>query len=334
MSIFPSILTIIFALLVSFQAQAKLPDGLYAELHTNQGDIIVQLEFEKTPLTVINFVGLAEGKKKSNQQSGKPFYDGLKFHRVIDNFMIQGGDPKGNGTGGPGYKFIDEITDLKHDSAGVLSMANSGPDTNGSQFFITHVATPWLDSKHTVFGHVVKGLPVVNAIKKDDFISKIKIIRIGDKAKNFKTHEVAFQKQQQKYDKIGKQKLVKNAQKFLQFVQQNYKNAQLNNAGYFAQIKQTGTGNQPKKGDIIEAQLAINLANGTVVKKPGKPLKFRLGTGQVIDIIEKALLSMKLAEKRILIATYQQVYGNAKVGGLPKDAIFIFDLELLAIDPK
>lgn len=190
------ILVLLLTFFLSFQSQAKLADGLYANLRTNQGNILIKLEFEKTPLTVINFVGLALGEKKSNQKTGKPFYNGLKFHRVIDNFMIQGGDPRGNGTGGPGYKFADEITDLKHNKPGILSMANSGKNTNGSQFFITHNATPWLDGKHTVFGQVVKGMSVVNTIKKGDFIRKVKIIRIGDKAKNFKTDEAAFQAHQ------------------------------------------------------------------------------------------------------------------------------------------
>lgn len=193
------ILAIFLTLFLSLQSHAKLNDGLYANLHTNQGDIIIKLAFEKTPLTVINFVGLAEGTKKSNIQTGKPFYNGLKFHRVINNFMIQGGDPKGNGTGGPGYKFTDEITDLSHNASGILSMANSGPNTNGSQFFITHTATLWLDGNHTVFGKVVKGMDIVNRIKKGDFIRKVKIIRIGVKAEKFKTDEVAFQQQEIKY---------------------------------------------------------------------------------------------------------------------------------------
>ncbi len=187
----------LIVLSLSLQSQvvqsAELADGLYAKLRTNQGEIILKLAFEKAPLTVINFAGLAQGTKDSNIQTGEPFYNGLKFHRVIDNFMIQGGDPKGNGRGGPGYRFKDEITDLKHDRAGILSMANAGPNTNGSQFFITHNATPWLDGKHTVFGHVVKGMDVVNRIKKGDFIRKVSIIRIGEKAKNFKTDEAAFQ---------------------------------------------------------------------------------------------------------------------------------------------
>jgi peptidylprolyl isomerase len=184
----------------------NLPDGLYAEMETSKGTILLQLEFEKTPLTVANFVGLAEGTKNYSitpgeppKPQGKPFYNGLTFHRVIADFMIQGGDPQGVGSGGPGYRFRNEIDPtLKHDRAGILSMANAGPDTNGSQFFITHKDTPWLDGKHTVFGHVVEGQDVVNKIQKGDTIKTIKILRIGDKAKAFKGDEADFQKYQKK----------------------------------------------------------------------------------------------------------------------------------------
>jgi peptidyl-prolyl cis-trans isomerase A (cyclophilin A) len=185
--------------------KAKLPDGLYAEMETSKGKIVLFLEFEKTPLTVANFVGLAEGTKNYSRDGGapkaegKPFYDGQTFHRVIPNFMIQGGDPQGTGRGGPGYQFRNEIVpSLKHDRAGILSMANAGPDTNGSQFFITHKDTPWLDGRHTVFGHVVEGQEVVNKIAIGDTIKTIKIVRVGDKAKAFKGDESDFQKYSKK----------------------------------------------------------------------------------------------------------------------------------------
>lgn len=170
----------------------KLEKGLYAEITTNRGVILLQLEFEKVPLTTANFVGLAEGKIHNNvKPDGTHFYDGLKFHRVIANFMIQGGDPAGNGSGGPGYKFKDEfLPELRFSGPGVLAMANAGPGTNGSQFFITHVATPWLNDHHTIFGHVVSGQDVVNAIQQGDTIEKVKIIRKGKKAKKFKAEKV------------------------------------------------------------------------------------------------------------------------------------------------
>ena len=187
----------------SAEAEKKLADGLYAEMETSKGRILIQLEFEKTPLTVANFVGLAEGTKDYDKTEGgtnpkpqgKPFYDGLKFHRVIANFMIQGGCPQGTGRSGPGYKFRDEFDpSLKHDRPGILSMANAGPGTNGSQFFITHKDTPWLDGKHSVFGHVVDGQDVVNKIAQGDSIKTLKILRIGEKAKAFKGDQADFEK--------------------------------------------------------------------------------------------------------------------------------------------
>lgn len=148
----------------------KNVETMYAEFDTTLGKIKIQLFPEKAPQTVANFVGLTNGTKEftdgaTGKKTKRRFYDGLVFHRVIPEFMIQGGDPKGNGTGGPGFTFKDEFhSALKHDREGVLSMANAGPNTNGSQFFITEKATPWLDGKHSVFGYVVEGIDVVHKI--------------------------------------------------------------------------------------------------------------------------------------------------------------------------
>jgi peptidyl-prolyl cis-trans isomerase A (cyclophilin A) len=168
-------------------ATSNSNDGIFADIETSKGKITVQLEYKKTPITVANFIALAEGTSTyvKADLKGKPFYNGLKFHRVIKDFMIQGGDPLGNGSGDPGYKFKDEFTDLVHDKGGILSMANSGPGTNGSQFFITHKDTPWLNGKHTIFGHSVSGMEVINAIVQDDVIKSITIVRKGADANKF-----------------------------------------------------------------------------------------------------------------------------------------------------
>lgn len=179
-----------------------LTDGIYVEMKTSKGDIYLKLFYQQTPLTVASFVGLAEGAIENTARPlGKPYFDSLTFHRVISNFMIQGGDPSGTGAGGPGYKFKDEIVaDLRHNKPGILSMANAGPGTNGSQFFITHVPTPHLDGRHTVFGEVIKGQEIVNAIaavpknrmdKPDTpiYMTKVSIIRVGKEAENFNAKE-------------------------------------------------------------------------------------------------------------------------------------------------
>jgi peptidylprolyl isomerase len=326
------ILAIFLALFLSLQSHAKLDDGLYANLHTNQGDIIIKLAFEKTPLTVVNFVGLAEGTKHSNIQIGKPFYNGLKFHRVIDNFMIQGGDPKGNGTGGPGYQFVDEITDLSHNSSGILSMANSGPNTNGSQFFITHKATTYLDGKHTVFGHVVEGMDIVNRIKKDDFIRKVKIIRIGNQATKFATDEAAFQNYNKKYLAKAEAKKAKKREKLINFVKVNYPNAKVAEAGHYVQINQTGIGDSPKLGDLVKVHLSIDLDDGTNMLEVGKPLPFAAGSGTIIEVIDNTVLNMRVGENLTIIAPYVQIYGDSVRGSLSKKSLLIFNLELLSIN--
>jgi len=186
-------------------------EGIFATISTNKGNIVVQLEYQKTPVTVANFIALAEGKNTfvtDEKLKAKPFYDGLKFHRVIKDFMIQGGDPSGNGSGGPGYAFKDEFTDLKFEKGGVLAMANSGPATNGSQFFITHKDTPWLNGKHTIFGHVTQGMDIVNLIAQDDVILKVTISRKGTLAKAFDAPKVFSDYYSNKAEDAKKQALI------------------------------------------------------------------------------------------------------------------------------
>jgi peptidyl-prolyl cis-trans isomerase A (cyclophilin A) len=201
--------------IVKVKTSVTSNQGIFADINTNKGLIVLQLEFQKTPLTVANFITLAQGTNpevKVEAKKGKPFYDGLKFHRVINDFMIQGGCPLGTGSGDPGYKFVDEITDLKHSGSGILSMANSGPNTNGSQFFITHKETPWLDGKHTVFGKVTKGQDIINKIAQDDQIITVKIRTEGAEAKKFDavkefTKGFASQKEKLVNQELEKQKL-------------------------------------------------------------------------------------------------------------------------------
>ncbi len=215
-----SILLLLFAVTTFYSCKDKhsnLPDGLYAEIETNKGSFIVELDYKKAPVTVANFVTLAEGKNEfvtNENLKNKPYFDGLKFHRVIENFMIQTGDPLGTGSGDAGYKFKDEFSDLKFDKAGVLAMANNGPGTNSSQFFITHVETPWLDGKHTIFGHIVEnGQETVNKVVQGDDLISINIIRNGEAAKKFDAVKVfhdyfaEIAKEKSKYTGVQKEKV-------------------------------------------------------------------------------------------------------------------------------
>jgi len=309
-----------------------MKDGLYAKFHTSKGEILTKLEFEKTPGTVGNFVGLAEGNLENKAvPQGKPYYDGLKFHRVLPNFMIQGGDPKGNGTGGPGYNFADEFhPDLKHDAPGKLSMANAGPGTNGSQFFITHTETPWLDGKHTVFGNVMEGQDVVDAIAQGDKIEKLEIIRVGDAAKKFNAVEEFRAFNGAKGDREAAAK--KQQQELLGELTEGFEKT---SSGLRYKIEQKGTGAKAEKGNTVSVHYKGMLSDGSVFDssyKRNQPIDFALGKGQVIEGWDEGIQLLHVGDQARFVIPSNLAYGASGAGGvIPPNATLIFDLELVAV---
>lgn len=318
-------------------ADAQLKDGMYAKIDTSKGEIICMLEFEKTPLTVANFVGLAEGTKELGAgpgTSGHKFYDGLTFHRVIPDFMVQAGCPLGTGTGGPGYTFPDEIDpSLKHTGPGILSMANAGPGTNGSQFFITHVATPWLDGKHTVFGHVVQGQDIVNAIEAGDTINSVTIIRKGDRAEQFQSDQKAFESLLGSMDKRAREKELAAQEESRQLIDKQWPDAVTTPSGLQYVVVEQGSGDAtPKKGDSIKAHYTGKLLDGKKFDSSydrGQPIEFPVGAGRVIKGWDEAFLTMKKGEKRTLIIPSHLGYGPSGRGPIPPNAVLVFDVELV-----
>ena len=308
--------------------------SIKAKITTSKGDILIKLEFEKTPMTVANFVGLAEGTIENTSKGlGEPYFDGLKFHRVISDFMIQGGDPTGTGRGGPGYKFPDEFhPDLKHDSSGILSMANSGPGTNGSQFFITHKATPWLDNKHSVFGHVIEGQDIINTIEQDDIMQSITIIRNGDAANNFDAANI-FNSEQNKLKELEEKK-IKEAEKALAEIS---KGTITTESGLQYIIIQNGKGDTPYPGQTVRVHYSGFLLDGTKFDSSiGKtPIEFMLGARKVIPGWEEGLQLLNVGAKAKLIIPPKLGWGARGAGNvIPPNATVIFDVELIEILPE
>ena len=331
-----AIASVVFAsLVVPASAQDTYPDGLYAEMHTSKGLIVLRLAYEESPLMVVNFVGLAEGTKDSNKPLGTPFYDGLTFHRVIENFMIQGGDPEGSGRGGPGYSFPDQISPaLRHDGPGVLSMANAGPNTNGSQFFITHKATPWLDGKHAVFGRVIQGQDVVNAIEQGDILETLKIVRVGDAANAFKGDQATFDNMIAEMTAAEDAHAKKEYDTAMAVLEEAYPGQmQTTESGLKFIVVQAGEGPKPQAGTSIRAHYTGKFLSGRVFDSSvqrGEPFEFEVGMGRVIKGWDEALLDMQKGEKRILVIPSNLGYGERGYPPIiPPRATLVFDVELV-----
>lgn len=341
-------------------AQKNKPEGIFAEITTSKGVIVVALNYQKTPITVANFISLAEGKNPNVKEElkKKPYYNGLKFHRVIPDFMIQGGCPDGNGSGGPGYKFVDEITDLVHDKAGILSMANAGAGTNGSQFFITHKETPWLDGKHTVFGTVTSGIEIVNKIAKDDTIISIVIVKNGKEAKKFKADKVfqdyfankeendkiqvvkneaakkAFVEKEAALQKIKAEKEEKLKKEAEIKVKKEFATATTTASGLKYKVIKEGTGKKPVATSNVKVHYTGMFLNGQVFDSSvqrGEPIDF--GLNQVIPGWTEGVQLMQEGAKYKFYIPSNLAYGENGAGGvIPPNADLLFEVELLKIN--
>jgi peptidylprolyl isomerase len=367
------LLSVLSLCLTSCKDEYKdLKDGLYAEIETSKGTILCQLDYETAPVMVANFVTLAEGKNQfcSEEFRGKPFFDGQKFHRVIsktngdaEDFMIQTGDPLGNGSGDAGYKCRDEITELRHDEPGILSMANSGPNTNSSQFFITLVPTPWLDGKHSVFGHVVgDGMTVANSIVKDDNINTVKIIRKGVAVKKFDAVKVFNDYFREETENQKKQAALEMQMK--KEYEAKYKAVIEKKVAYFNQLKQTAvktpsglkvsitqksSKDKPKDGETVYIEYSGFLEDGTlfdtsspeVAKQFGKydeqrdmehgysSLPYVMGSNRMIPGFIEGLGKLKIGEKAIFYIPFNLGYGEQGAGNvIPPNANLIFEVEV------
>ncbi len=309
-----------------------MENGIYARFNSTKGSILVKLTHDLTPGTVGNFVALAEGNMENKvKPQGTKFYNGLKFHRVIPNFMIQGGCPQGTGTGDPGYKFDDEFhPSLKHDRPGVLSMANSGPGSNGSQFFITHIPTDWLDNKHTVFGHVIEGQDVVDAVEQEDILETLEIIRVGEEAQNWNAIEafIFLKGARNKRDAA----LRAEAEAKMEQLAAGFEKTE---SGLRYQFIQRGEGKKAESGKTVAVHYEGSLENGKVFDSSyprKKPIEFRLGQGQVIEGWDEGIALLKVGDKARFVIPSHLGYGSRGAGGaIPPNATLIFDVELMEV---
>ena len=348
------------------KAYKDLGDGLFADIETTKGHIVVKLNYKEVPTTVANFVTLAEGKNNfvKVEYKGKPFYNGTIFHRVIDGFMIQGGDPTGTGMGDPGYRFEDEfVPSLRHNKKGILSMANSGPNTNGSQFFITQVPTPHLDGRHTVFGETVKGEEVIDAIAKaprngqdrpneDIKIKNITIVANGKDAQKFDAVKVfdSYFKSVAEREKEKEERVKRASAKFLEEIKVQEPQAKVLPSGVKIFTINNGEGKQPKQTEFAMVNYAGYLRNGALFDSNIKEVEESYGkyqamreqqngyqpipfpytpSAQLIPGFKEALLTMKVGDKIRIFIPATLGYGEAGAGDvIPPNSDLIFDIEI------
>ena len=309
-----------------------MENGIYAKFNTSKGSILVKLAHELAPGTVGNFVALAEGNMENKvKPQGQKFYDGLSFHRVIPDFMIQGGCPKGTGMGDPGYKFDDEFhPSLKHDRPGVLSMANSGPGSNGSQFFITHVPTSWLDNKHSVFGYVVEGQEVVDAVAQGDALETLEIIRVGEEAQKWNAIEAFIGLKGARMKREAAAKAESEAK-----MEELAAGFEKTESGLRYQFIQRGSGKKAENGKTVSVHYEGSLDNGRVFDSSyprKKPIEFKLGIGQVIEGWDEGIALLQVGDKARFVIPSDLGYGPAGAGGvIPPNAVLIFDVELMDV---
>ena len=309
-----------------------MQDGIYAKITTEKGQILGKLTYKKTPGTVGNFVALAEGNLENEAKpQGEPYYDGLKFHRVIPDFMVQGGDPSGTGAGGPGYKFDDEFhKDLKHDKPGIFSMANAGPATNGSQFFITHVETPWLDNKHTVFGHVIEGQDVVDAIAQGDSMKTVEIVRVGEEAEKWNAVEAFRQFNGAKAEREAKAK--QEQEDLIKEISAGFDKTE---SGLRYKIINKGDGAKAEKGKTVALHYKGMFADGGEFDnsyKRGNPIEFPVGMGNVIAGWDEGIQLLQVGDKARFVIPSHLAYGERGAGGvIPPNATLVFDVELMKV---
>ena len=345
-----------------------LPDGIYAKIETNKGNIFLELDYKRAPITVANFITLTEGNNSylaTAYKKNRPFYDGAKFYRVVKGFVIQTGDPEGTGFGDAGYHFKDEISDQIFDKEGVLAMANNGPGTNSSQFFITRNPTPWLNGKHTVFGHVInEGMKVVNTIEQGDVVNSITILRKGEASKKFnaiKTFDDYYiiESKNQKIQKINElQKEKKYYEKYGKTIvdKLNYfgnlnRKAKKTVSGLRYIITQKGNGKKPAKGTMVKVNYTVFSESGDLyetslenvaiafgkfnseraAQKGYQPIIFEVGKRDgILPGFTEGLDKMSYGDKAVLFIPSHLGYasGGAK-NIIPPHTNLIFEIELI-----